>query len=156
MVGRDGGGRPGRNVNTRQPDRTVSVSTGRAAFPRAARLTRPSEFKRIFDKPVVSADAFFRVLARAGTGTGPRLGMAVSRNVERRAAGRNRIKRIVRESFRRYFGAESPGGCPVDVIVLPRQLCARTDNRQLSESLQRHWVRIVARVADAGTAADTE
>ena len=119
----------------------------RQRFPRAARLTRPAEFKHVFDKPVVSADALFRVLARAGAGGRSRLGMAVSRNIERRATRRNRIKRIVRESFRHYFDAEGLRGRPVDVVVLPRQACARAGNREMSQSLERHWARIVTRVA---------
>jgi ribonuclease P protein component len=133
----------------------VTGSSGRQRFPRAARLTRPSDFKRVFDRPVVSADALFRVLGRAGAGRQPRLGLAVSRRVERAATGRNRIKRIVRESFRQYFAATGACDRPVDVVVLPRQACSEAGNRQLSQSLERHWARIVTRLAGASAGDET-
>jgi ribonuclease P protein component len=109
-------------------------------------LTRPAEFKRVFDSAKTSGDRAFRVLARTGTAGLTRLGMAVSRQIDRKASGRNRIKRVVRESFRRHFG---PGGpldstVPLDIVVLPRQGCASISNAELAASLDNHWKRIVA------------
>lgn len=117
-----------------------------AALPRTARLTKASEFKRVFQGPMISADRCFKVLAQAGAGQGPRLGMAVSRQVDRKATGRNRIKRVIRESFRRYFAA---GGPPVDFVVLPRRECVAICNGQLFQSLDNHWARIVAQLPKA-------
>jgi len=116
-------------------------------FPRTARLTRPSEFKRVFREPVVSSDRCFRVLACRGMGPVPGLGLAVSRRAERTSVGRNRIKRIVRESFRRRFAASggNAAGAPVDIVVLPHPGCATISNAQLFRSLDLHWARIVAK-----------
>lgn len=124
---------------------TTFDPAARRSFPRTARLTRPAEFKRVFAKPAVSVDVMFKVLARAGETGRSRLGMAVSRQVDRRAATRNRIKRIVRESFRRHFGANGPA---VDFVVLPRRESATICNRQLGLSLEGHWARILARFGD--------
>ena len=110
-----------------------------AAFPRQARLTKPADFKRVFAKSTVSADRFFRVLARSNALGRPRLGMAVSRQVDRKATGRNRIKRIVRESFRGYFRDRTP---PLDFVVLPRPASATICNRRLTQSLDGHWERL--------------
>jgi ribonuclease P protein component len=115
----------------------------REALPRSARLTKPGEFKRVFQRPMISADRCFKVLAQVGGGQGPRLGMAVSRQVDRNATGRNRIKRIIRESFRRRFAA---GGLPIDFVVLPRRECATICNGELFQSLEEHWTRIVAQL----------
>lgn len=121
------------------------------SFPRTVRLTRPSEFKRVFRQSVVSSDRCFRVLAGQGQGRGqgsaPRLGMAVSRRAERTSVGRNRIKRIVRESFRHRFTARgaSPAGMPMDIVVLPHPGCATISNAQLFRSLELHWARIVTK-----------
>jgi ribonuclease P protein component len=115
-------------------------------LPRAARLTHPAEFKRVFDQPTVSADRCFKVLARRGQGAGSRLGMAVSRKVDRRAVRRNRIKRLIRESFRQYLLS---GSCAVDFVVLPRSESASICNRQLIRSLEKHWERVQARLEDA-------
>ena len=122
-----------------------------AALPRSARLTKPAEFKRVFKAPMISSDRCFKVLAclnslgQAGPGR-PRLGMAVSRHVDRKATERNRIKRLIRESFRRYFAA---GGPPVDFVVLPRRECSTICNGQLVRSLDQHWARIVAQLPRA-------
>ena len=119
-------------------------------FPRTARLTRPSEFKRVFRQPVVSSDHWFRVLACRGKGSVSRLGMAVSRRSERTSVGRNRVKRIVRESFRHRFapaGEDAPD-VPLDIVVLPRPGCATISNAELFRSLDLHWSRIVAKFTE--------
>lgn len=120
-----------------------------SGLPRTARLRKPSEFKRVFNRPVVSSDRFFKVLAQRDGGgdanAGPRLGMAVSRQVDRKATGRNRIKRVTRESFRQYFAS---GGPAVDFVVLPRKECATICNGQLFRSLDKHWARIVAQLPE--------
>jgi ribonuclease P protein component len=95
---------------------------------------------------MISSDRCFKVLAQVGGGRGPRLGMAVSRQVDRKATGRNRIKRIIRESFRQHFAA---GGPPVDFVILPRRECVTICNGQLFQSLAKHWARIVAQLPKA-------
>ena len=123
----------------------ASAGARQAGLPRTARLRKPSEFKRVFNRPVVSSDRFFKVLAQRDGSAGPRLGMAVSRQVDRKATGRNRIKRVIRESFRQYFAG---GGPAVDFVVLPRKECATICNGQLFRSLDKHWARIVAQLPE--------
>lgn len=134
---------------------------GKADFPRSSRLLESVEFKRVFKKNVVSADRYFKVLGRPNNESLSRLGMAVSRQVDRKAVGRNRIKRVIRESFRHFYGGVTgiplPGRhksgderdpwhddhfIPVDLVVLPRPVSATICNRQLFLSLQTHWSRI--------------
>jgi len=112
------------------------------ALPRQARLITPADFKRVFKNPIVSADGAFKVLARRNDHERPRLGMAVSRQVDKRAVGRNRIKRVIRESFRQYFANSGPA---MDFVVLPRRESATICNRQLRHSLDTHWARLLAR-----------
>jgi ribonuclease P protein component len=113
-----------------------------AVFTSKKKLTKATEFKRVFKNPVVSSDACFRILARAGEDSGLRLGMAVSRHVDKKAVGRNRIKRVVRESFRQHFsGLEKH----IDVVVLPRRESATICNKELFSSLQSHWSRLESR-----------
>lgn len=125
---------------------THSNSPPGKPLPRAARLIKPAEFKRVFDQPTVSADRCFKVLARPGTGDRSRLGMAVSRQVDKRAVGRNRIKRVIRESFRRQ---PLSGVRAVDFVVLPRKESATICNRQLYRSLEKHWARVRTRLDGA-------
>jgi len=114
-------------------------SSGQTTFASKQKLTKAIEFKRVFNKPFVSSDACFKVLARINEGEISRLGMAVSRQIDKRAVGRNRIKRVVRESFRLRY-AQS-GAC-LDIIVLPRRESATMCNEKLFDSLKRHWSRL--------------
>ncbi len=115
-------------------------------FPRRARLLKPGEYQRVFEKPVVSSDQFFRVLARAGEGEESRLGLAVSRKVDLRATARNRIKRVIRESFRLIqpdaSGCQAQGGQSCDYVVLALSPASGAANAQLSDSLAGHWIAI--------------
>lgn len=131
-----------------QDSNTVRISVGAHSFPRQARLLKPTEFKRVFDRPVISSDAFFRVLARANEGTGSRLGMAVSRRVDPRSSQRNRVKRVIRESFRVNHEATSEAGRRPgrDYVVLATPRSARASNLQLAESLSRHWQTLDAKL----------
>jgi len=54
-----------------------------------------------------------------------------------RATGRNRLKRLVRESFRHY--AHELGG--IDVVVVGQPGASRADNKAIFESLARHWLK---------------
>ena len=120
-----------------------------ARLPRTARLLKPSEFSQVFRSNQTSTDALFRVLWRANDGAGHRLGMAVSRKVDRRAVGRNRIKRITRERFRRWRAAQAGDDRRFDVVVLARPRAAQADNAELVRSLERHWRRIGSTRHDA-------
>ena len=116
----------------------IKPSSG-AAFNSTHKLRKAIEFKRVFKKPVVSSDQFFKILARLNQEGNSRLGMAVSRQVDKRAVGRNRIKRVVRESFRQHYSVEKV--C-LDIVVLPRRETATICNKQLFRSLQDHWSRL--------------
>lgn len=115
-----------------------------SAFPVSARLNKASEFKRVFTKPIASSDDCFKVLAQPNEERRSRLGMAVSRKVDKRSVGRNRIKRTIRESFRRHFASSRE--LNLDIVVLPRYQCATICNEQLFRSLDKHWLRLEARV----------
>ena len=105
---------------------------------RQARLSGAEAFGAVFARPKVSRDAYFRVLSRINGQAISRLGMAVSRKVCARATGRNRLKRIIRESFRKY--RPLPGGLqPRDFVVLPSPAAAAVSNAELFQSLDHHW-----------------
>ena len=124
-----------------------ATAVARASLPRAARLLKPADFKQVFKNNQATNDRLFRVLARANRAGRPRLGMAVSKKVDRTAVGRNRIKRVIRESFRHWV-AEKSGGIGIDVVVLPRASAAAICNQQLFRSLTVHWSRIDRAVCD--------
>ncbi len=65
--------------------------------------------------------------------------MAISKRVLKRAVDRNRIKRIVRESFR-YHQHELSG---LDVVVMCRDEVKQMANEELFDSLEQHWQRVI-------------
>ena len=110
-------------------------------FPNQAKLKSGAEYSFVFRKPAVSSDRCFRVLSRANGRDHCRLGMAVSRKVSKHAVGRNRLKRVIRESFRaNRQGLDSRGGH--DIVVLPSARAATICNRDLFESLRQHWLKV--------------
>ena len=110
-------------------------------FPLRARLNTKADFRYVFARPAVSSDRCFRVLSRANGKGYSRLGMAVSRKVCKHATGRNRLKRIIRESFRSHQEILA-GGDGHDIVVLPSGRAATICNTALFESLQGHWQKI--------------
>jgi len=77
----------------------------------------------------------FTVLYKANGEREARLGLAISKKLCKLAVGRNRLKRVVRESFRLH-GAELAG---LDIVVLNRPAAMRASNEALFDSLQGHW-----------------
>lgn len=96
------------------------------SFPASHRLLKSSEFDLIFkqcDRRL--ANSSLLVLAKRNQRGFNRLGMVVSKRNMPRAVDRNRIKRLIREAFRKI---DPIGGEGLDFIVLPRA-AARTDKR---------------------------
>ncbi len=69
-----------------------------------------------------------------------RLGLAVSRKVSKRAVARNRIKRIVRESFRLQRVALPA----LDVLVIARPSASEATNPILHADLEDAWQKLKA------------
>lgn len=86
--------------------------------------------------PLRREGRYFRLcIAPADRTDDARLGIAVSRRVDRRAVGRNRIKRIARESFR-HVRASLPAN---DVVLLAKPGAAAAGNGELAADLARLW-----------------
>jgi ribonuclease P protein component len=76
-------------------------SRRKESFPKAARLTKRSEFRDLSRKARRVHTPHFIVLSSTQERSASRLGITVSSKVGK-AVARNRIKRVVREFFRRY------------------------------------------------------
>lgn len=109
-------------------------------FPKRARLSVKADYNRVFAQPDKSSDRYFTVLARGSEKGYARLGLAVSRKSAREASARNRIKRLIRESFRRH----QRDLASVDVVVIARAAAAHQDNAALYRALQCHWRRLIS------------
>lgn len=114
------------------------------AFPRAARVRARRDYARVFDQARRTSDPLLSLHWLPGEGPA-RLGLAVSRKVDTRAVVRNRIKRQLREHFRR-LRSRLPGG---DYVVVARAPAAKADAGQLRATFERVLVRAGALPAPA-------
>lgn len=92
----------------------------RARFPRSARVTVAADYDAAFKAGKRHHDPLFGLHWRRGD-SAARLGLAVSRKVDRRAVVRNRIKRALRQQFR-LLRAELAGG---DYVFVARAAAAQ-------------------------------
>jgi ribonuclease P protein component len=104
-------------------------------FTRRSRLADKPSFSRVFKKAGRSRDKMFTVLYRSNGAQKSRLGLAIGKKNCRLATGRNRLKRLIRESFRRQQET-LPG---LDIVVLNQPAAARANNGELFDSLETHW-----------------
>lgn len=86
-------------------------------------------------------DAFFVVQCSRNEAGTARLGMAVSTRAAGNSVVRNRLRRLIRESFRMHR-QDLPS---VDVLVTARPAAAQAENRVVFESLEGLWARVRAK-----------
>ena len=99
------------------------MSTG---LPPAARVRARAEFDRVFERGRRTSDPILS-LHWLRDDAPARLGLAVSRKVDPRAVGRNRIKRVLRAQFRAVRAQLPPGA----YVLVARGDAARADNPAL-------------------------
>jgi ribonuclease P protein component len=121
------------------------MSDTAARFPKRARLLKPAEFSRVFNNAIRSSDRLLTILASSSAEPCPRLGLAISKKHVKRAVDRNRIKRIVRESFRNHQQMLPPA----DFVVMARETSFKAENAELFASLEHHWKKLCAKLQSA-------
>lgn len=67
-----------------------------------------------------------------------RLGLAIAKKHVKLAVGRNRIKRVIRDSFRHHQQLLMG----LDLVVLTRTGAVDQPNKRLFSSLEAHWKRL--------------
>ncbi|GAA4856797.1 ribonuclease P protein component [Luteimonas vadosa] len=99
-------------------------------LPRQARVRARAEFDRVFAQGHRTASPWLALHWQRDVPP-PRLGLAVSRKVDKRAVGRNRIKRVLRASFRMLRGQLRDGA----YVVVARPAAAQQENHALAADL---------------------
>lgn len=106
------------------------------------RLARARDIARVFRDGYSLSNPYVILRARRrcdGT-SAARLAFALARRHVASAVHRNRVKRIVRESFRRH-GDLLRG---YDVVVVSRSGLSAADGRDLRKAVDREWRRLLA------------
>jgi ribonuclease P protein component len=104
-------------------------------FSRQLRLTDSNQFGPVFKNSRRSGDHLFTVLYRPNGLRYARLGLAIAKKSVRRAVGRNRLKRLIRESFR----SAQQQLIGKDIVIMARHNADSASNAEIFASLRRHW-----------------
>lgn len=105
-------------------------------FTKAKRLLEKKDYERVFSQSNKLVNSEFTVLFCKNDLGHARLGLAISKKMVAKAHDRNRLKRIVRETFRTAALSE------VDIVVLAKRGAANAQNLMLILNLNKTWSRL--------------
>jgi ribonuclease P protein component len=112
-------------------------------FNRESRLLTPDHFQSVFKKPIRFGSSHFTILITPSnlpddSTKSNRLGLAIAKKRVKLAVQRNRIKRIIRESFR-LNQHELPA---IDMVVMVKSGIDKLDNKEINQQLSKIWRKI--------------
>jgi ribonuclease P protein component len=108
------------------------------SFPPARRLRKPGEFKRVYATGRRMGNEFFTVNTQPNELTAARLGMSVAVRAMGNAVARNRVRRMIRESFR-LNQSIIPA---LDIVIGVRAAARSAEPAQLRLSIERLWQKL--------------
>ena len=110
-------------------------------FSRELRLLTPTHFTYVFDNAIPAVSPSFTILARTNTLPSPRLGITLAKKRIRKAHDRNRLKRLIRESFR-HKQHDLPN---VDIIVIGKSGADKLSNQEIFATMDKLWKKLAKR-----------
>lgn len=102
------------------------------------KLRESIEFQQVFKRNKSLRDQHWLILYRPNNLGTARLGTVVTKKNVKKAVQRNRVKRIIRETFRK--NREALGA--IDIIVLARQGVSEKSNRELNTAINAQWKKL--------------
>ena len=106
------------------------------SFPKASRLLDAAAYSAVFDQTHFKVSCrYFLILARFSRETNTKLGLIVAKKHIPSAVQRNRVKRLIRTSFRTL----DPFPRHLDLIVLARKGADKIHNREAFYLLNILW-----------------
>lgn len=109
-------------------------------FSKANRLQTPADFQAVFSQPLRARSVYFTALARPQDREDARLGVIVAKRIIRKAVRRNKIRRMIRESFRLNQALLAH----LDIVVLVRCVLPKQPTVFFYECLQEQWESLAA------------
>lgn len=114
---------------------------GENSFSRELRLLTPTHFENVFQNAIPAVSPQVTLLAKKTTNNHPRLGITISKKRVRKAHDRNRLKRVIRESFR-LNQHQLP---KADIVVVGKSGLGNLSNQELSSLLGKLWTKLSRR-----------
>lgn len=112
------------------------------SFGKSLRLLTASDYSRVFaHSQMKAACPQLLIICCANDLKQPRLGLVIAKKHVKLATQRNRLKRLIRESFR-LRQQQLPA---LDFVVLARKGIADLDNAAFSQVLEKQWHRLQKR-----------
>ena len=102
-------------------------------FSKEHRLLDKAAFNAVFSNAKKLHCSPFVVLCRASSQDLARLGLVIGKKKVSKAVERNRLKRVIRESFRKQKMSS------LDVVVIAKHHANHYDNASLFKSLDKIW-----------------
>jgi ribonuclease P protein component len=117
-----------------------------AGFGKSKRLLTSSDFTGVFDSARFKVGhKNYLLLATPGSGSETRLGLVISKKNARLATHRNRIKRVVRETFRKHSWFNSH----LDIVFLVRQGFDTLPPALQTKLMEEAWKRLAMKTGDS-------
>jgi ribonuclease P protein component len=108
-------------------------------FSKKNRLLLPNEYKFVFKNGRKLQSLCFVTICCVNGKDHARLGLAIAKKNVRLAHDRNRVRRIVRETFRHYQGALKG----FDIVVMAQKALEEGNNDLLRQELNKQWQSLV-------------
>lgn len=116
------------------------------AFTKNRRLLKASEYKEVFDRNRLKvAHPNLLLLALPNNSGQSRLGLVIGKKNIPTAVGRNRVKRVVRETFRQF---DFP--VALDIVFLARKGADQLSSQEMNLLLHQSWCRLQQRCESLG------
>ncbi len=110
----------------------------KSTFTRELRLLTPEHYQNVFQQAHRAGSPHFTIIARNNTLSHPRLGLAVPKKQIKTAVGRNRFKRLARESFRLQQN-QLPSK---DFVVIAKKSAQDLSNEDVFKIFEKLWHRL--------------
>ncbi len=109
-----------------------------AVFSRAMKMNNPQDYAKVFRQAGRINGKGLTILSIDNSVGHPRLGLAIAKKHIRLAVRRNRVKRLIRESFRHHLAMFAN----IDIVVLSRTDSDKLDTAKINMTLAQYWATV--------------
>jgi len=117
----------------------MTTKSGDNNFPKRFRLVTANDYRQVFRNPKRVSTPELLFLFCKNDQAFPRLGLAIAKKQLNLAVDRNRVKRLIRESFREQSSELSS----VDIVVMARKKLLNMDNTDVRKQLDKLWCQVI-------------